>query len=189
MSLPAELRVRVEEYVRPLHTELDGVETFSRVERLERRLIELARDVEHDGRLLELLTLFHGVVERLGSLATGGRWQLFLRGLALAPTDIARLRGGLERFADAPRTVEEELLHDAVLLERSGVEAAITRLLAAGRKRLPLDRALSQLDAGPEPSRFRSSRGRELAAVRHAAAESWIKDLTARLASEREPSA
>ena len=189
MSLSAEWRARVEEYVRPLHTELDGVETFSRVERLEHRLAELARDVDHDPRLLELLTLFHGVVDRLGSLAGGGRWQLFLRGLGLAPADVARLRSGLERFADEPRTVEEELLHDAVLLERCGVEAVLSRLLAAGRKRLPLDRALAQLDAGPEPGSFRSARGRRLASGRYCAAEEWLDDLRARLRAEREPTA
>lgn len=187
MSLPAEWRARVEEYVRPLHTELDGVETFSRVGRLEDRLEDLARGVEHDAQRLELLVLFHGVVDRLGSLASGGRWQLFLRGLGLEAAEVARLRGGLERFADQPRTVEEELLHDAVLLERSGIEALLSRLLQAGRKRLPLERALTQLDAGPEPGRFRTARGRELAAARYQAAQDWLEELAQRVAREREP--
>lgn len=186
MSLAPEWRLRVEEYVRPLHTELDGVETFSRVERLERRLADLATGLSHDARHLELLTLFHGVVDRLGSLANGGRWQLFLRGLGLAPEEIARLRGGLDRYAEEPRTVEEELLHDAVLLDRCGVEAVLTALLAAGRRRWTLDRALSAIDAGPEPARFRSPRGRQLAAERYAAAERWLMALERELAAERE---
>lgn len=186
MSLPETWRARVEEYVRPLYTELDGVETFSRVERLEARLTDLARGVDHDGPLLELLTLFHGVVDRLGSLAPGGRWQLFLRRLGVEPTAVARLRGGLDRYARAPRTVEEELLHDAVLLERSGLEALLTRLLQAGRKRWTLERALATLDPGPEPERFRTPRGRELAARRHADAEQWLTDLRRRLAAERD---
>jgi len=186
MKLPSEWRVRVEEYVRPLHTELDGVETFSRVGRLEERLLDLSRGVEHDEALLELLVLFHGVVDRLGSLADGGRWQLFLRGLGVAPTEVKRLRAGLERFASQPRRVEEALLHDATLLDRSGVEAVISQILAAGRKRLPLDRALAQLDAGPEPDRFRSARGRRLAAVRYSAAQAWLEDLSLRLAAERD---
>ena len=66
MSLPGDWRARVEQYVRPLYTELDGVETFSRVERLEERVAELAAGAAHDPRRLELLILFHGVVDRLG---------------------------------------------------------------------------------------------------------------------------
>jgi hypothetical protein len=185
MSLPGDWRARVEQYVRPLYTELDGVETFSRVERLEERVADLAVGAAHDPRRLELLILFHGVVDRLGSLANGGRWQLFLRGLGLAPAEIAALRAGLERYAGKPRTLEEELLHDAVMLERCGIEAALDRLLAAGRRRIPLDRALAQLDPGPEPERFRLAAGRRLAAQRYAAAERWIAGLRVDLERER----
>ncbi len=177
-------RARVEEYVRPLYTELDGVDTFGRVEQVERRLTGLASGVEHDPGLLELLALFHGVVPRLGSLANGGRWQIFLRGLGLSQGDVARLRSALGRWAETPRTPEEELLHDAVLLERTGVRAAVSRLLAAGRRRVPLDRAMMQLDSGPEADRFRTAAGRELAAARQSVAVEWIAGLRDALAEE-----
>jgi hypothetical protein len=186
MTLPCDWRVRVEEYVRPLYTELDGVETFSRIERLEKRVAGLAAGAARDDVGLQLLILFHGVVDRLGSLASGGRWQIFLRGLGLEGGEIARLRAALERYAEEPRTVEEELLHDAVLLERCGIEAALARLLAAGRRRIPLDRALAQLDAGPEPARFHSAMGRRFAAGRHGAAQRWIAGLQHELERERE---
>lgn len=184
MTLSAAERARVEEYVRPLYTELDGVETFGRVGELERRLAELAVGIEHQPELLELLTLFHGVVGRLGSLAPGGRWQLFLRGLGVPAVRVARLRRGLERLATRPQSAEERLLHDALLLERSGVGAVLSRLLAAGRKRLALDRALTQLDAGPEPERFHTRRGREIATQRHAVAMRWIGELRSLIAAE-----
>ena len=184
MSLEPRLRVRVEEYVRPLYTELDGVDTFSQVTALERRLAVLSRNVAHDGERLELLVLFHGVVSRLGNLTAGGRWQLFLRGLGLEREAVLRLRAGLERFSTAPQTVEEALLHDAALLERAGVRASVARLLAAGRKRAPLDRALAQLDPGPDPERFLTPAGRALASARYAAAMGWIDHLRGLVAEE-----
>ncbi|MCZ6726110.1 MAG: hypothetical protein O7A98_02000 [Acidobacteria bacterium] len=184
MTLSAAQRARVEEYVRPLYTELDGVETFGRVGEIEQLLIELAEGVDHEPDLLELLTLFHGVVGRLGSLARGSRWHLFMRSLGIAAERIARLRRGLEGFVRRPQTAEDRLLHDAVLLERSGVGAVISRLLAAGRKRLALDRALTQLDAGPEPERFHTRRGQEIAAQRHEVTMRWIAELRSLIAAE-----
>lgn len=184
MTLATGQRARVEEYVRPLYTELDGVDTFGQVEQIERRLATLAAGVEHDPELLELMVLFHGVVARLGSLASGGRWQLFLRGLGLRDGEVARLRSALGRYAESPRTREEELLHDAVLLERTGVRAAVSRLLAAGRRRVELERALAQLDAGPDAERFRTAAGRDLAAARQAVAVAWIARLRASVAQE-----
>ncbi len=184
MSLAADRRARVEEYVRPLYTELDGVDTFGRVGQIESRLARLAVGVEHEPELLELMVLFHGVVPRLGSLASGGRWQLFVRGLGLPDSDVARLRSGLGRYEESPRTLEERLLHDAVLLERTGVRAAVSRLLLAGRRRLPLERALAQLDAGPDAERFRTAAGREIAAARQAGTSDWIVRLRAAVAEE-----
>ncbi|NNL64788.1 MAG: hypothetical protein HKP30_00965 [Myxococcales bacterium] len=170
--------------MRPLYTELDGVETFGQVGAIERRLARLAAGVEHDPQQLELMVLFHGVVGRLGSLAGGGRWQLFVRGLGLADSDVTRLRSALRRYAESPRTPEEKLLHDAVLLERTGVRAAVSRLLAAGRRRVPLERALAQIDAGPDPGRFCTAAGREIAAARQSVAVDWIARLRDSLAEE-----
>jgi len=181
MSLPAAWRERVEEYVRPLYTGLDGVDTFGGVRQLETSLAELTDGLEHDARALELLVLFHGVTDRLGSLDSGGRWQIFLAGLGLQPAEIKALRVGLGRHATDPLTLEEELLHDALLLARSGVRAAVAGLLGAGRKRLPLERAVAALDAGPEPRRFRTGSGRALAEPQYVAATEWIEDLRRRL--------
>ncbi|HXO18580.1 MAG TPA: hypothetical protein VOA87_01515, partial [Thermoanaerobaculia bacterium] len=78
----------------------------------------------------------------------------------------------------------ESLLHDALLLESTGVTAAAERLLAAGRKRVALARALAQLDPGPPAERYRTERGARLGARRREEAQAWIEDLRRRVAAE-----
>ena len=189
-GLPADLLRRVEEFVRPLYAGLDGVQTFDRVARLRRHLAALAPEGAGDPALLALLLLLHGAAERLGSLAAGGRLDLVLRGAGV-PEDLARrVRQGLGRLrepAAGPQRPEEELLHDALLLDQSGVVAAAERLMAAGRKKLPLERALAHLDPGPAPERYRTPRGAALRAERRRAAETWIEELKASLADEARP--
>jgi hypothetical protein len=179
-----EILQRGEQFVKPLYAGLDGVQTFDRVERLRRRVAGLREGLEIDGDLLALLLVFHGVVDRLGSLAPGGRLDLFLRGLGLADTLTRRVRAGLGRIGDDPKGPEEELLHDALLLESAGVAAAAERLMALGKKRTPLAKALAQLDPGPPPERYRTPRGALLGAARRREAEEWIADLRQRTAAE-----
>ncbi len=184
MNLSADWRERVERYVRPLYTELDGADTFVQVERLERQLDQLSDGVDCDRQLLTLLVMFQGVLARLGSLAPGSRWQLFVRGLGLEAAEVASLRGGLERLESSPQRIEEALLHDALLLKRTGVRAAVSRLLAAGKKRTPVDRAVDALDPGPSEERFRTPGGARLGGQRHRVAEAWIATLRAILEDE-----
>ena len=195
MTLSVDLRQRVEQMVRPLYAGLDGVQTFDRVERLRRHLAAMSAmsamsaspeegPAAVDSDLLELLLLLHGVVDRLGSLAGGGRLDLFLRGLGLPEERVRRVRAGLGRLREAPLETEERLLHDALLLEAAGVTAAAERLLAAGRKRTPLARALAQLDPGPPEERYRTAPGRRLGAARREAAWRWIEELRRQVAAE-----
>jgi hypothetical protein len=179
-----EIRQRAEQFVRPLYAGLDGVQTFDRVERLRRRVESLAEGLVVDGDLLDLLLVFHGVVDRLGSLAPGGRLDLFLRDLGLADSLARRVRAGLGRIGDDPKGPEEELLHDALLLESAGVAATAERLMALGKKRTPLARALTQLDPGPPAERYRTAQGAALGTARRQEAEEWIADLRRRIAAE-----
>ena len=179
-----DIRQRAEQFVRPLYAGLDGVETFDRVERLRQRVAGLAEDLDLDGDLLDLLLVFHGVVDRLGSLAPGGRLDLFLRDLGLADSLARRVRAALARIGEDPKGLEEELLHDALLLESAGVAATAQRLMALGKKRTPLARALAQLDPGPPAERYRTSRGAALGSARRQEAEEWIADLRRRIAAE-----
>ena len=144
--LDPELARRVEELVRPLYVGLDGAAGFDCVGRLRRHAAALAgawgpvgspADRPIDPRLLELLLLFHGVVDRLGSLAPGGRLDLFLRGAGVGEEPARSLRSGLGRLASAaspPASAEEALVHDALLLEASGVAAAATSSAAPAKK-------------------------------------------------------
>jgi hypothetical protein len=188
-DLGEETRRRLEQYVKPLYAGLDGVQTFDRVDRLRTHVAALREEVTGqppavDGLLLDLLLLMHGVVDRLGSLAAGGRLDLFLKGLGL-PEELTRAaRIGLGRFHEDPRRPEEELLHDALLLDSAGVVATVERLMAAGKKRVALARALVQLDPGPAVERYRTPRGAVLGAARRKAAEEWIEDLRRRAARE-----
>jgi hypothetical protein len=187
-GLSEDVRRRLEQYVKPLYAGLDGVQTFDRVERLRAHVAALREggtgQPAVDGPLLELLLLLHGAVDRLGSLAAGGRLDLFLKGLGL-PDELTRAaRTGLGRFRDDPRRLEEELLHDALLLESAGIVATVERLMAAGKKRVALGRALAQLDPGPAAERYRTPRGAIVGAARRQAAEEWIEDLRRRAAQE-----
>lgn len=202
---------RVEELVRPLYVGLDGVAGFDRVGRLRRHAAALAGAAEADEppdgpeaeraarrpidpridpQVLELLILFHGVVDRLGSLGPGGRLDLFLRGAGVPEELARRLRAGLGRLAApgspaaGPLSLEEAVLHDALLLEGAGVAAAAERLMAAGKRRQPLARALAQLDPGAPPERYRTAAGRRHGAARRQAALAWIEDLRRRIAEE-----
>jgi hypothetical protein len=188
-GLDSSIRRQIEQFVKPLYAGIDGVQTFDRVERLRARIESIRGDAGSAGleqELLDLLLLLQGVTDRLGSLAPGGRLDLFLKGLGLPEGLIRRVRGGLGRLPDEPRGAEEELIHDALLLESAGVVATAGRLMAAGRKRTPVGRALGQLDPGPPAERYRTPRGAALGAARRRVAEEWIADLRRRLAEDAE---
>ncbi len=188
MRLEAEIRDRVEEFVRPLYTGLDGVQTFDRVGRIEGRLRELAGGQPVNEQLLELLVLFQGVIERLGSLGRQSRFGLFLRGLSLPEELSEAVRTGLRRFSDLPETAEERLLHDACLLEKTGLRAAVARLLTAGRRRWTVERALEALDPGPAEDRFHTPAGAAMAARHRRKVEVWIEELRRSIRGEKQAS-
>lgn len=187
MSLDPGVRRQAEQYVRPLYAGLDGVQTFGQVERLRTRSAAIRGETPIEEDLLDLLLLFQGVVDRLGSLAPGGRLDLFLKSAGLADDLARRVRAGLGRLREDPRGPEEELVHDALLLESAGVAATAERLMAAGRKRTPVARALAQLDPGPAAERYRTPRAGALGAERRREAEKWIEELRRKVAEEGLP--
>lgn len=186
MALNGAARERVEQFVRPLYAGVDGEQTFPRVARVQARVQCIDADAEVDAAVLELLILFHGVIGRLGSLGRQGRLDLFLGNLGLAESVSRQVRAGLGRLITEPRTPEEKLVHDAMLLEEAGVGAAARRLMAAGRRRVPLERALSRLDPGPPAARYATPGGAAQGAERRRCAEEWIESLHRAMAEEDE---
>jgi hypothetical protein len=194
--LGSALRRQVEQFVRPLYVGLDGAAGFDRVSRLRRHAAALAGGGATgatgaggggaDPRLLELLLLFHGVVDRLGSLAPGGRLDLFLRSAGVGEELARRVRTGLGRLA-APSSAEEALIHDALFLTEAGVTATAERLMAAGRRRLPLARVLAQLDPGASPERYRTAAGRKLGTARREEALAWLEELRRKIEADEAP--
>ncbi len=181
------VRQRAEEFVRPLYAGLDGEQTFDRAERAWATIGSIRGEETVDEALLELLVVFHGAARRLGSLRRDSRFELFLRGQGVAPDLIESLRQALGRYSERPETPEESLLHDALLLEETGVSAVLRALLLAGRKRRPLERAVAALDSGPALERFRTRGARGVAQRRQREAAAWLADLRQRLASEAAP--
>lgn len=177
MTLTLPTRESVEQFVRPLYAGLDGEETFSRVARVRSRVDRIDQGAEIDSTVLELMILLHGVTSRLGSLGRNGRLDLFLRNLGLSESVSRRVRIGLGRVVTEPQTAEEMLVHDAMLLEEAGVGAAARRLMHAGRRRVPLGRALARLDPGPPSARYKTSGGAAEGAERRRCAVEWIESL------------
>ena len=187
MSLSPADRRRLEDLARPLYQGLDGADGWTAVGRIERTARWLGEGRSIDAATLEILAILHGVVERLGGTRPAGRLALALAALEEPPAPPVRLLGALRRWRYEPVTEEEKLLHDAFLLEQTGLAACLTRLLAAGRRRVPLERALGQLDPGPDSGRFVTSRGAEIAAARRARVSRWLEALEDELAGDRLP--
>jgi enoyl-CoA hydratase/carnithine racemase len=159
-------RRRILEFVKPLAAGLDGVTTFGEVERAvaaARRIAGDRDDVDPDR--LFLLAAFSGQERWSRQFGHGSRLELFLGSVGVSADEIRELRRALPRFERDPRSPEEEIVHDAVRLERIGAYG-IARLVARGhREGMDFAEVADELEA--EAARdLRTPAGRELAAPR-----------------------
>lgn len=132
MDEPA--RRRIEEYVRPLAAGLDGVTDYGDVRRIAAACDRIAAgrgDLDRD--LLYLLAAFSGQEKWISRMGNSSRTEIFLSSLGIPRRTIRALLRGLARFEHQPATPEEEIVHDAVRLERMGAYG-IARLLAEGHR-------------------------------------------------------
>jgi hypothetical protein len=124
----AELRSRLESFLKPLLQDVDGVSRAGEVE----RIACIARTIHgHDDPDLDLLLLFHPLgrwLEKVGNLS---RTLLAVGGLDEA--GLRRTAASIRRL-DAPVTDVERSVAAAILIDRSGVHGLAQRFATARRE-------------------------------------------------------
>ena len=145
--MDADLRTRLESFLRPLYQDLDGVSRFDEVE----RVATIARRIHPNAAPdFELLLLFQGLAKWLEKVGNITRTVLAVGGLD--ENELRRVSASLRRL-DAPESDAERALAAALLIDRSGVRGLAQRFAAARRE------GHSILDV-----------------VREALADSWVPD-------------
>lgn len=159
-------RRRLADYAKPLAVGLDGVTDYGDIERIVAASEKLAAGRSGiDRDLLYLLAVFSGQERWVSRMGHRSRTEIFLTSLGVPRRTIQALFRGLARFATAPATPEEELVHDAVRLEQMGAYGIARSLVEAYRERRDL---MEVADAVEEAARapLRTEAGRALARER-----------------------
>ncbi len=111
------------EFSRPFYVDKDSAHDFSHIEKILDRLSTLSKGIRHPPRPdhLYFLACFHGLDKRLGTdHSFCDQVTSFLRGLAWTETEIEEIFLSLSRHLTDPKTVEEEIIHDANYIELLG---------------------------------------------------------------------
>jgi hypothetical protein len=173
----APTRERITEYVKPLAVGLDGVTYYGDVERVlaaSRKVAGKRDDLDPD--LLYLLAVFSGQEKWVSRFGHKSRTEIFLSSMGVAPRRIAALWRGLARLEMAPKTAEEDVVHDALRLEGLGAYGIARSLLEGYRERMDFDEIADAIEeAAGRP--LRTAEGRALAEPRIAAMRSFSKRL------------
>ena len=174
-----EARRKVEEYVRPLAVGLDGVTNYGDVERMVSAAEAIAEgEAGLDADLLFLLAAFSGQEKWVSRMGHRSRTEIFLSSLGVAPRTVQRLFRGLTRFETEPATREEEIVHDAVLLDAMGAYGITHGLADAYKERLDILEMADAIEAAAGAS-LRTEAGRRLAAVRREVMLAFARQLRA----------
>jgi hypothetical protein len=185
LTLDAEARARILDFVRPLSVGLDGVTNFGFVERrlrISENLVDGeegrsgAAGVRIDRDLLFLLAAFAGLPSAR-RITSDGRESLLLRSLRIPLEEISRLSSSVSRLESAPATPEEMIVHDAMLLESVGAYGVTQVLIAGARERMTLTEMAHEIAEKMAAAHFATDAGRRLAADRVAFATLFAKKL------------
>ena len=172
-------RRKVEEYVRPLAVGLDGVTNYGDVERMVSAAEAIAEgEAGLDADLLFLLAAFSGQERWVSRMGHRSRTEIFLSSLGVAPRTVQRLFRGLTRCEAEPATREEEIVHDAVLLDGMGAYGITHGLADAYKERLEILEMADAIEATAGAS-LRTEAGRRLATVRREVMLAFARQLRA----------
>lgn len=175
-------RRRIVEYVRPLAVGLDGVTNFGDVERAVAASEAIAGDrTDVDCDRLFLLAVFSGQGRWVSRMGHRSRTELFLGGLGVSAREISALFRSLARVETDPRTPEEEIVHDAVRLDRLGAYGVARSLVEEYRERSDISETAAAIEEAGRLE-LKTARGREIAEPRKAT----MREFAARLRAELE---
>jgi hypothetical protein len=114
-------------------------------------------------------------------MGNASRTEIFLASQGIARKTIRALFKGLARFESAPASPEEEIVHDAVLLERMGAYGVARLIAEAHRERMDLLEVARSIETSAS-LRLATPAAEALAGPRRAA----MREFAARLRAEHE---
>jgi hypothetical protein len=172
-------RERIAEYVKPLAVGLDGVTYYGNVERVVAASGKIAgRREDLDRDLLYLLAVFSGQEKWVSRFGHKSRTEIFLASVGVEARKVGALWRGLARLEKEPRTLEEQVVHDAIHLEELGAYGIARRLLEGYREQLDFAEIADAIDeAAAAP--LATPAGRTLAEPRIAAMREFSRRLRA----------
>jgi hypothetical protein len=124
--------MNLDDFVRPLYQDLDGVSRFDEIERIAR----IARTLYHppnarDERAFELLLLFHGLSKWLAKVGNVSRTALAVPDVS--EDDLRRTAAAAARLSD-PQSDLERAVAAAILIDGSGARGLAQKIAAAKRE-------------------------------------------------------
>ena len=171
LTLDAAARAQILDFVRPLSVGLDGVTNFGFVER-RIRISEFLEGEEGEGGAggtdgadparVFLLAAFAGLPSAR-RITPDSREDLLLRSLRLPLEEIRILVSSLSRVESDPKSPEEKIVHDAILLESVGAYGVTQLLVAGARERMSLAEMAREIAEKMAAVRFATEAGRRLA--------------------------
>ncbi len=190
-TLDSAAKARILDFVRPLSVGLDGMTNFGFVER-RLRISEILLKGEKgsggaaggpgvDRDRLFLLAGFAGL-PAARHITPDSREDLLLRSLRIPLEEISLLVSSLRRVSSEPRSQEERIVHDAMLLESVGAYGVTQILVSGARERMTLAEMADEIDARMSAACFATAAGRRLAAERVAYARDFAVKLKAEAA-------
>ena len=183
MTLDAAARAQILDFVRPLSVGLDGVTNFGFVE----RRLKISEDFFERGRRtgdtvaansdrLFLLCTFAGLPSAR-RITPDSREDLLLRSLRIPLEEISSLASSLRKLSSDPKSPEEKIVHDAMLLESVGAYGVTQLLVSGARERMTLAEMAREISEKMAAARFATEAGRRLAADRVAFATLFARKL------------